>query len=384
MNEILKKYIKNPQDPHYNLTLAKHYDSIGQTAAAISFYIRTAERCTNTLLQYKCLLNAARCFASQGCRNNSVKGLYQNAIAIRPERPEAYYLLSSFLHEQGLYNDAYMIACLGERIDDIDDIDVDYPGKYGILFQKAISAWWCGLCDQSIEILEDLQKNYTMSPEFKTLVTNHLRRSIAFRKKKDDVSDFSINDQKNTIWVVDDFYTKPDSVREFALKQSFDEGGIGRGYIGRRTENQYLFKGLKEKFEEIIGKKITKWEDHGMNGKFQVAWSGEPLVYHCDDQKWGGMLYLTPDAPYQCGTTLYAHKQNRARTFNDDGWDVAWKDIPGDPHLDGTSFEPVDVVGNVYNRLVIFDASCIHSASQYFGTVKENARLWQMFFFDTE
>lgn len=71
------------------------------------------------------------------------------------------------------------------------------------------------------------------------------------------------------------------------------------------------------------------------------------------------------------------------RTFNDDGWDVAWKDVPGDPHLDGTSFEPVDVVGNVYNRLVIFDASCIHSASQYFGTVKENARLWQMFFFDT-
>jgi len=55
---------------------------------------------------------------------------------------------------------------------------------------------------------------------------------------------------------------------------------------------------------------------------------------------------------------------------------------PGDPHLDGTSFEPVDVLGNVYNRLVIFDASCIHSASQYFGTVMENSRLWQMFFFD--
>ncbi len=386
MNDILKEYIKNPQDPHHNLTIAKHYDSIGQTAAAISFYIRTAERCTNKLLQYKCLLNAARCFSSQGCRSNSVKGLYQNAITILPARPEAYYFFSSFLYEQRLYNDAYMIACLGEIAEDIDwsDINIDYPGAYGILFQKAISAWWCGLCEQSIDILEDLQKNYTMSQEFKTLVTNHLRRSIAFRKKKDDVSDFSINEQKNTLWVVDDFYTKPDSVREFALKQSFDEGGIGRGYIGRRTEKQYLFKGLKEKFEEIIGKKITKWEDHGMNGKFQVAWSGEPLVYHCDDQRWGGMLYLTPDAPYQCGTTLYAHKQTRARTFNDNGWDDAWKGIPGDPHLDGTSFEPVDVVGNVYNRLVIFDASCIHSASQYFGTVKENARLWQMFFFDTE
>ena len=41
-----------------------------------------------------------------------------------------------------------------------------------------------------------------------------------------------------------------------------------------------------------------------------------------------------------------------------------------------------DVLGNVYNRLVIFDASAIHSASEYFGTIKENARLWQMFFFD--
>ena len=92
MNDILKKYIKDPQDPHHNLTLAKHYDSIGQTAAAISFYIRTAERCTNKLLQYKCLLNAAKCFASQGCRNNSVKGLYQNAITICFQESQVYFL----------------------------------------------------------------------------------------------------------------------------------------------------------------------------------------------------------------------------------------------------------------------------------------------------
>ena len=96
------------------------------------------------------------------------------------------------------------------------------------------------------------------------------------------------------------------------------------------------------------------------------------------------MLYLTPNAPYECGTTLYAHKRNRARSYYDEGWNEAWTNIPGDCHLDGTHFEPVDVMGNVYNRLVIFDASCIHSASQYFGTVIDNSRLWQMFFFDTE
>lgn len=189
---------------------------------------------------------------------------------------------------------------------------------------------------------------------------------------------------QSTSWIVDNFYENPDAVREFALQQDYLEGGIGRGFIGRRTHQQFLFPGLKERFEEIMGKKITKWEEYGMNGRFQISWSGEPLVYHCDSQKWGGMLYLTPNAPYQCGTTLYAHKQTRARTYYDKGWDAAWVNIPGDPHLDGTPFEPVDVLGNVYNRLVIFDASAIHSASQYFGTVKENSRCWQMFFFDTD
>ena len=205
------------------------------------------------------------------------------------------------------------------------------------------------------------------------------------KTKEESHQFFSINkNYKPTSWIVDNFYESPGEVRRFALKQEYVEGGFGRGFIGRRTEQQFLFPGLKERFEKIMGRTITKWEDYGMNGRFQIAWSGEPLVYHCDSQRWGGMLYLTPDAPYSCGTTLYAHKQTRARTYYDEGWDVSWKDVPGDPHLDGTPFEPVDVLGNVYNRLVIFDASAIHSASQYFGTIEENARLWQMFFFDTE
>ena len=204
-------------------------------------------------------------------------------------------------------------------------------------------------------------------------------------KERKIVGTFSINSRAcQTSWVVDSFYSDPDKVRKFALGQEYLEGGLGKGFIGRRTHKQFLFPELKDKFQDIMGKKITNWEEHGMNGRFQVAWSGEPLVYHCDSQKWGGMLYLTPGAPYQCGTTLYANKQTRARTYYDQGWNAAWVNVPGDCHLDGTPFEPVDVLGNVYNRLVIFDASCIHSASQYFGTNANNSRLWQMFFFDTE
>jgi hypothetical protein len=52
--------------------------------------------------------------------------------------------------------------------------------------------------------------------------------------------------------------------------------------------------------------------------------------------------------------------------------------------LDKTPYDTVDKFGNVFNRLVIFDAGCIHGASEYFGYDMETARLWHMFFFDAE
>ena len=53
-------------------------------------------------------------------------------------------------------------------------------------------------------------------------------------------------------------------------------------------------------------------------------------------------------------------------------------------HYDGTEFDLVDVVGNVYNRIVLFDARLIHAATQYFGNEINNGRLFQLFFFDLD
>lgn len=191
---------------------------------------------------------------------------------------------------------------------------------------------------------------------------------------------YLINNYDKMIWVADNFYNNPDEVRAYALTREFEEGGFGRGYIGRRTPKQYLFPGLKEAFEEIMGKKITRWKEYGMNGRFQSCWAGEPLVYHCDSQKYAGMLYLTPNAPFETGTTMYAHKSNRVRH---NSHPEIMSCFHGN-NLDGTHYEPVDVVGNVYNRLVIFDAGMLHAASEYFGYDLETSRLWQMFFFDAE
>lgn len=194
-----------------------------------------------------------------------------------------------------------------------------------------------------------------------------------------NINSFSINIiTKPRLWIVDDFYADPYAVREFALQQEF-ESNLDY-YKGSRTKEQYIVPGTKEAFEKIIGKKITNWtETHGMCGRLQYCTAEDDLVYHCDGQTLAGMVYLTPDAPLSCGTSLYAHKRTGLRNEND------FKDINvfGETGFyDKTKFELVDTAGNVFNRLVLFDAKCIHSANEYFGTDINNSRLFHLFFFD--
>lgn len=181
---------------------------------------------------------------------------------------------------------------------------------------------------------------------------------------------------KKRFFCVDDFYADPYAIRKLALAQDFYESDYHRG---RRTQNQYLFDGLKERFESIIGKPITKWHEYGMNGRFQFCTPEDSLVYHCDSQMWAGVIYLTPDAPYETGTSFLAHKTSKVRHADDPNISQAFNGY----FMDKTPYETVDIVGNIFNRLIIWDGRLIHSASQYFGNSKENARLFQVFFFDT-
>jgi hypothetical protein len=182
---------------------------------------------------------------------------------------------------------------------------------------------------------------------------------------------------KKRVFVLDNFYEDPYAVRELALQQNFIAEPAY--FKGKRTDQQIIFPGTKEAFENLIGQKIVNWaEMHGMCGRFQSCCAEDQLVYHVDGQQFAGMIYLTPNAPFSGGTATYAHKKTRSRSFEDEGSGEAFSG----GFYDGTPFEPVDVIGNVFNRLVIFDARCFHAAHQYFGTSLENARLFHMFFFD--
>lgn len=182
LQEALNNYITNPENPEYNWSLAQIYENIGQTAAALSYYIRTAERSDDDLLTYESLMRAAICYDKQGSRSLSVRGLLQHAISICPTRPEAYLKLSILsetnTHWAGHWFDAYTYASIGwnhaDKIHRSLRTDVDYPGAYALLFQKAHTSWWCGMCDQARDIFLKLYSSYTMPDSYKQLVKNNL------------------------------------------------------------------------------------------------------------------------------------------------------------------------------------------------------------------
>ena len=187
-------------------------------------------------------------------------------------------------------------------------------------------------------------------------------------------------EQKKRVWIIDNFYEDPDAVRDFALSAHYFDD---EGYVGIRTRKQFMIEGVKERFEEIMGAKITKWNEYGMNGRFQSNIAGAPTAHHCDAQQWAAMIYLTPNAPFSSGTKIIANKQNKI--YHNSQSENVLDFFPNqETFTDGTLFEDVDVIGNVYNRLAIFDAQSIHCAGDYFGWDILSGRLWQMFFFDAD
>jgi len=173
--------------------------------------------------------------------------------------------------------------------------------------------------------------------------------------------------------IIDNFYDNPLEVREFALKQSYTCDSY---YPGKRSK-PFTNRSLKKKFERLLepfGGKIIKFNTIDTdNGKFQYTTSNDTTWIHRDENSnWGGILFLTPDAPPSSGTGFYRLKD---------------KNMTGQEHIfcrDITKWELVDKIGNVFNRLILFNSKRYHMALDYFGTDINNGRLFQVFFFDTE
>ena len=191
--------------------------------------------------------------------------------------------------------------------------------------------------------------------------------------------------------IIDNFYNNAMDTRNYILTQDFSVKG---NYPGRRTKS-YATIELKEaiqKYVEPFGGKITDFpipKDDGRdadtiyNGSFQYTTSRDRSWIHIDGyNNWAGVLYLTPDAPLTSGTAFYQLYDGTSckrdmTILNSKSETDKWSQ-------DLTKWKKVDEVGNVFNRLILFDANRFHMSQDYFGDTKENGRLFQVFFFSTE
>jgi len=184
--------------------------------------------------------------------------------------------------------------------------------------------------------------------------------------------------------IVDNFYNNPMDTRNYILTQDFEVRG---NYPGQRTQS-YATEELKSTIQKYVmpfaGKIIQfPMEKDSYNGAFQYTTSRDRSWVHVDGfNNWAGVLFMTPDAPLSGGTAFYQFcdgtmsEQDQEYTQSKPETDRFSQDM--------TKWKEVDRIGNVFNRLILFNSKNYHMSMDYFGDNKHNGRLFQVFFFSTE
>ena len=197
------------------------------------------------------------------------------------------------------------------------------------------------------------------------------------------------------VTVISDFYDRPDEIRKYALAQKYkfrhEEGDIGYVYPGCRTKDLYeLDSALQAK---VLKKLISVFHipEHdrmqwAVSSSFQiVSEKYKQGVIHVDTNTiFAGVLYLTPNAPLDSGTSIYRtnatftqEKYQQAGLENDARFKAG--EIVMDTSFH-SMFDEVVKINNVYNTLILFEGDMFHAANSFFGTIPQDSRLAQVFF----
>lgn len=180
LQEILELYIDSPREAIRNFALGVEYEKRGQFAAGMALYLRTAELSEDKDLQYECLLRNFLMIDRQGRRDASATGQLLHALALHPTRPEAYALLARYYQSKGQQQEAYTYSSMGLEVSSADHpplmTDVQYPGWYSLLVEKAVAGWWIGRCDESRRIFRHVMDEYYMNEGYAELCRNNLMK----------------------------------------------------------------------------------------------------------------------------------------------------------------------------------------------------------------
>ena len=204
----------------------------------------------------------------------------------------------------------------------------------------------------------------------------------------------------NSLLVIDDFLSDPDSVRSQALNSKFYSNKINdTSFPGKRTD---VIASLNPHYNSLMFKKLTTLlfnvdrSSYSVDIKSYFQLVGAKYNHgwvHADDDSdsdIAGVLYLNPNPPIDSGTKFYKQISkeidiNLIKKLNEIKKQFVMGG--GDPHQalnalneNNSCFELTDYVSNKYNRLILYPSKWYHCAGQYFGDTNENSRLTQVFF----
>tara|TARA_R110002012_G_scaffold175359_2_gene340199 strand:+ start:1172 stop:1891 length:720 start_codon:yes stop_codon:yes gene_type:complete len=208
--------------------------------------------------------------------------------------------------------------------------------------------------------------------------------------------------------VVDSFLKTPDKIREYALSLEYKPAD-NFSFPGTRSEN---LESLNPQFKKDFITKVLKI--YCPEGTAEQASYKKSLVYFqkhhlysedkhkAENKGWihqdhdlfnsiAGVVYLTPDADLECGTSLYRAKDKRVtasdwnrtefetQKYNLLRYNKLDKDNYRKAHKDWQGrFEETVRINNVYNRLIAYSSTEYHSINKY--QVSDKERLTIVFF----
>jgi hypothetical protein len=191
--------------------------------------------------------------------------------------------------------------------------------------------------------------------------------------------------------VKDNFYKNPFKVAELAKDAQYFEPEHVTGY---RSRHVYHEKGVQSKLEHILGIKITRWDIDPLeeNGVFYKGFSRGKLKetpgVHSDEpyNDITALVYLTPDIPIDCGTSLWMHKKTGltnpatkadAKRLKMDFYDLKY--MLEEDSKKRNKWVEIDRIGNKFNRMVAYPSGAFHSATKHYGSSFKDGRIYQTF-----
>jgi hypothetical protein len=163
----------------------------------------------------------------------------------------------------------------------------------------------------------------------------------------------------NDITIINNFFSNPDEIRKIALEQKFyckdthpenigNFPGMRSDYLNNIVPDLYntMTNAQLSNVKQLIN--IKDYTEYWTKFSFSYTLQDTPIKIHRDfEEGWngfktffGGVLYLTPDPQANSGTIVED-----------------------------------EIVENVYNRYVMYDATCLHGLEGTFGKTKGDARL---------